>query len=179
MVFCELKSRETSVLLRFNVFGALYSFFCIPKDGRHVITAKISFARSLSPEIQKAEFALFIHSFIHRKRKPNQSLNIKTKGSTCDKMCNGDADGEELPQVTTNHHQVNDGKRGKPDDISDVQEKVKVEPWSPEVKIEKKGQASSKNVQPKEQGSANAAQYHEKPVRRAENTNNKEKYKSR
>ena len=45
-------------------------------------------------------------------------------------MCNGDADGEELPQVTTNHHQVNDGKRGKPDDISDVQEKVKVEPWS-------------------------------------------------
>ena len=88
-------------------------------------------------------------------------------------MCNGDADGEELPQVTTSHHQVNDGKRGKPDDISDVQEKekVKVEPWSQNwVKIAKKGQASSKNVQPKEQGSANAAQYHEKPVRRAENT---------
>ena len=124
MVFCELKSRETSVLLRFNVFWAPYSFFCIPKDGRHVITAKISFARSLTLEIQKAEFALFIHI----QRKPNQSLNIKTKGSTCDKMCNGDADGEELPQATTNHHQVNDGKRGKPDDISDVQEKVKVEP---------------------------------------------------
>ena len=42
---------------------------------------------------------------------------MKTKGSTCDKMCNGDADGEELPQVMTSHHQVNDGKRGKPDDI--------------------------------------------------------------
>ena len=91
-------------------------------------------------------------------------------------MCNGDADGEELPQVTTSHHQVNDGKRGKPDDISDVQEKVKVEPWSPGQNCKT---ASSKNVQPKEQGSANAAQYHEKPVRRAENTNNKERYKSR
>ena len=33
-------------------------------------------------------------------------------------MCNGDADGEELPQVTTSHHQVNDYKRRKPDDIS-------------------------------------------------------------
>ena len=95
-------------------------------------------------------------------------------------MCNGDADGEELPQVTTNHHQVNDGKRGKPDDICQVMYKRKWK-WSREaiIKIAKKGQASSKNVQPKEQGSANAAQYHEKPVRRAENTNNKERYKSR
>ena len=48
------------------------------------------------------------------------------------------------------------------------------------VIIAKKGQASLKKVQPKEQGSANAAQHHEKPIHRAENTNGyKERYKSR
>ena len=105
---------------------------------------------------------------------------MKTKGSTCDKKCNSNADGEELPQVTTCHHQVNDGKWGKPDDISDVQDKVKVKPWRHDHNCKERPSFFKENLQPKEQGSANAAQHHEKPVRRAENTNEyKESYKRR
>ena len=86
-------------------------------------------------------------------------------------MCNGDADGEEFPQVTTSHHQVNDGKRGKPDDIV-IHCTRESEALSHSHNCEERSNFFKKNLQPKEQGSANAAQHHEKTVRRAENTNN-------
>ena len=56
-----------------------------------------------------------------------------------------------------------------------------LKPWSLlQRKVKTSIFPSSKNLQPKKQGSANAAQHHEKPIRRAENTNEyKERYKSR